>query len=236
MARLARVVIPGLSYHVTHRGNRRADIFVSDDDRVLYLGLMREYAAKAGLGVRAWCLMSNHVHFVVVPEREDSLARGIGLAHRRFAAWQNARHGWLGHLWANRYFSTPLDETHLWRAVRYVERNPVRAGLVGSADEWPWSSARSRVQGCPDPLLAPGWPEPSRLLGWQDWLAEADDREFAARLRRSTQTGRPCGSPEFIGDLERRLNRILSPRKPGRKPRSSQPETPDSGGEGDVFL
>ena len=236
MARLARVVVPGLSYHVTHRGNRRADIFASDDDRVLYLGLMREYAAKAALGMRAWCLMSNHVHFVVVPEREDSLARGIGLAHRRFAAWQNARHGWLGHLWANRYFSTPLDETHLWRAVRYVERNPVRAGLVGSSEEWPWSSARSRVQGCPDPLLTPGWPEPERLLGWREWLKEPDDQDFAVRLRRCTQTGRPCGSVDFVAGLERSLNRTLAPRKAGRKPRNPEQETRDAGGEGDGFL
>ena len=178
MARLARVVVPGLSYHVTHRGNRRADIFVDDNDRVLYVGLMRDYAAKAGLGVRAWCLMSNHVHFVVVPEREGSLARGIGLAHRRFAAWQNARHGWLGHLWANRYFSTPLDETHLWRAVRYVERNPVRAGLVGS---------------------------------------------------------RPCGDVGFLAGLERILNRVLAPRKAGRRPRNPDQRTHNAGGEGDGF-
>jgi putative transposase len=220
MARLARVVVPGLSYHVTQWGNRRADIFLSDEDRLLYLALMRDYGAKAGLEFRAWCLMSNHVHFVVVAGREDSLSRGIGLAHRRFAAWLNARQGWLGHLWANRFFSTPLDETHLWRAIRYVERNPVRAGLVARAEEWAWSSARARVEGCPDPLLAPGWPEPQRLSGWREWLAEPDDGEELKRLRLCTQTGRPCGTPDFVARLESALNRSLTPRKRGRKPRT----------------
>jgi putative transposase len=231
MARFARVVVPGLSYHVTHRGNRRADIFLSDEDRLLYLKLMRDYAVRAGLEFRAWCLMSSHVHFVVVAEREDSLSRGIGLAHRRFAAWLNARHGWLGHLWANRFFSTPLDETHLWRAVRYVERNPVRAGLVARAEEWPWSSARSRVEGSPDPLLAPGWPEPQRLAGWSEWLAEPDDGELVERLRRCTQTGRPCGFPDFVTALESALNRALAPRKRGPKPRPRSNATADGDGE-----
>jgi REP-associated tyrosine transposase len=130
MARLARIVVPGVPHHVSHRGNRRGDIFLRPEDRILYIETLKEYAVKAGMDIWAYCLMTNHVHLLVTPQAEDSLAKAIGIAHRRYAVRLNKLEGWEGHLWANRFFSAPLDESHLWTAVRYIERNPVRAGLV----------------------------------------------------------------------------------------------------------
>ena len=221
MARFGRVVVPGHPHHVTHRGNRRAKVFVNKADRELYKTILADCGAKAGLEVWAYCLMSNHVHLLVVPRREDSLAKGVGLAHRRYAVALNRREGWDGHFWANRFFSTPLDERHLWAAVRYIEQNPVREGIVKSAWDYPWSSARAHVGGG-DSLLWPGRPFPGPVGDWAEWLdSDWDDPEAFERLRRCTKTGRPCGGDGFVDSLEERLGRVLRPRPAGRKKKIS---------------
>jgi putative transposase len=179
--------LPGVPYHLTHRGNRREAVFFCDEDRRAYLAELGETARCQGLKIWGWCLMSNHVHLLVVPGREDSLSRTIGLVHARHARRLNAARGWTGHLWANRFFSTPLDETHLWTAIRYVELNPVRAGLVRWAQEWPWSSARAHALGEPDPLLDPARPFTAgarealtgRPLAWSDWRVQGLDDQNA---------------------------------------------------------
>ena len=158
MARLARTVAVGFPYHVTHRGNRREDIFFRDEDRRRYLELLRQYSAANGLQIWAYCLMTNHVHLLAVPGGPDALARGVGLTHRRHAQAINIAQGWTGHLWEHRFYSTALDEAHLWAAVKYIETNPVRAGLVGRAEEYGWSSARAHALGEADPLLSAGRP------------------------------------------------------------------------------
>lgn len=221
MTRLARIVYPGVPHHVTHRGNRRQDIFTLPADRAAYLDDLRAYATKAELDIWAWCLMTNHVHLLAVPRREDSLARGVGLAHRRHAVRMNRREGWTGHLWANRYFSTSLDEAHLWACVRYIELNPVRAGLAERAEEWPWSSARAHCGLAADSLLSPDRPFPGDIADWSRWLREPwdgrDEAALADDIRRCTKSGRPCGDKQFVDWLEERLRRPLRPAKRGRK-------------------
>jgi len=209
MTRFARAVAVGFPYHVTHRGNRRGDIFFCDADREAYLRWLAAYSRANDLEVWAWCLMSNHVHLLVVPGREDSLARAVGLTHRRHAQAMNIAYRWTGHLWEHRFFSTALDDAHLWAAVRYIEQNPVRAGLAVRAEDWPWSSARTHALAEPDPLLAPGRPFPApEIVGdWSAWLAEALPEETVERLRRQTRTGRPCGDPGFVARLEAVLGR-----------------------------
>ncbi len=215
MARIARVVWPHCPYHVTHRGNRQGAVFVHDEDRRRYLHLLAEHATRASLRVWSYALMTNHVHLVVVPERPTSMAQGIGGAHRAHSRALHAREGWTGHLWAHRFYSTPLDEHHLWAAVRYVELNPVRASLVTRADEYPWSSARAHATGATDPVLDPVRPFPGPVVDWGAWLAEGmGDPGFAA-LRRNTTTGRPTGSEEFVRTVEQRSGRVLRPRKRG---------------------
>jgi putative transposase len=159
MARLARAVVAGYPHHITQRGNRRLPTFFSDEDYEAYLALMAAHGAACGVEVWAWCLMPNHVHLVAVPKTAEALARAVGEAHRRYTRGINFREGWRGHLWQERFFSCVLDGPHALAAARYVERNPVRAGLVKRAWDWPWSSAaghgacgRADAQGRPSPV------------------------------------------------------------------------------------
>ena len=217
MPRIARVVVPGLPHHITQRGNRRADVFFDDDDRRRYLFLLGRYAERHGLAIWAYCLMTNHVHFVAVPSDEASLGCAFRDTHQAYAAWLNRKMGESGHLWQGRYYSCVLDDPHMWACVRYVERNPVRAGVVERAEDWPWSSAAAHCGWRADPLLSPvrmPWPVPD----WPAYLAEEEDADVAT-IRRQTTTGRPCGSRPFIERLESALSRCLTPKKPGRKPK-----------------
>jgi putative transposase len=133
MPRVARLVVEGVAHHVTQRGNRRQDVFFSDEDRKRYLAWLKDYADRYGLRVLAYCLMTNHVHLVLLPLTRDCLYRALQTTHMRQSQYVSFYQGWSGHLWQGRYYSTALDELHEWAAVRYVEQNPVRAGLVERA-------------------------------------------------------------------------------------------------------
>ena len=155
---------------------------------------------------------------IAVPEREDSLALGLAWAHHAYTRRIDFREGWRGYLWQGRFFSCLLDDRHAQWALRYVERNPVRAGLVEHAEDWPWSSARAHVTGKPDELAAPA----SFVASPGEWrllLRDAMGKEETQVLRERTRTGRPLGSPKFVERLERLLLRPLQRRKPGPKPK-----------------
>ena len=130
MARIARVIAAGIPHHITQRGNRRMQTFFGDDDYRAYIALLAEWCRKCRVQIWAYCLMPNHVHLIAVPESEDALRLGIGEAHRRYSRMINFRNNWRGHLWQGRFASFPMDETYLLAAARYVEMNPVVAGLV----------------------------------------------------------------------------------------------------------
>lgn len=223
MARFARLVVPGCAHHVTQRGNHQADVFFGDEDRRIYLTILRDHLLRWQARIVAWCLMTNHVHFVAVPSKEDSLALVFGRTHNEYSRWLQARQRRVGHLWQNRFHSCPLDGRHLWEAVRYTELNPVRAGMVPTAEDWRWSSARAHL-GAGDEWgvvdLRP-WHEQWTIETWREALGSPfRDAAFAARLREATQTGRPCGEAEFTEMLEAETGRSLKPRKPGPKPKS----------------
>jgi len=219
MARLARVVAPGVAHHVTQRGNRRQRTFFGEGDYRVYLDLASEWFGAWGLKVWAWCLMPNHVHLIVVPPEGEALARGIGEVHRRYTRHVNFRKGWRGYLWQGRFGSCPMDAAHTLAAARYIERNPVRAGLVKRAWQWPWSSAAGHVSGRGDALVKPGGPLVAQVNDWRRFLAAEEDAEEVERLRRHLRTGRPLGNPAFIARLESRLRRTLRKRPPGPKPK-----------------
>jgi len=217
MARLARVVAPGLPHHVTQRGNRRQPVFFSDDDYRTYLRLLKAQSARWGFEVWAYCLMTNHVHLIVVPQDESSLPRGIGETHRRYTRHINFREGWRGYLWQGRFGSVPLDERYLVAAVRYVERNPVEAGLVEHPEAYPWSSARAHVRRETDPVLTPCFLT-EQIDDWRGFLASANPVDRARQLAQAMRTGRPCGDAGFVRRLETQLGRRLQRAKPGPKP------------------
>ena len=218
MARLARVVVPGLPYHVTHRGNRKQAVFFRAQDRRIYKKWLGGYGRRYGLEVWSYCLMTNHVHLIVVSKQADSLAKAVGRTHGRFAQWQNKRNEWSGHLWENRFYSTPLDEEHLWAAAKYVEMNPVRAGLVERAEYYEWSSARCHAHNHSDELLASARPFPGKIESWSEWLEVDLATQHIEVLRHNTATGRPTGYAAFVAQLEARLGRTLHIQKRGRKP------------------
>jgi len=219
MARIARIVIPGYPHHITQRGNRRQETFFKADDYREYIRLMSEWCGHHRVEIWAYCLMPNHVHLIAVPEREESLARGIGEAHRRYTRYINFREGWRGYLWQGRFASYAMDQEHLIAAARYIELNPVKAGLVKNPGEYEWSSARAHLTGKDDDLVKSA-PLLEIINHWESLLDSGLSDEAEAKIRQHTRTGRPLGSRSFLEGIEKLLGRSVRPRKPGPKPRS----------------
>lgn len=220
MARIARVVVPGIPHHITQRGNRRQETFFREEDYLVYLDLMAEWCGKCKVSIWAWCLMPNHVHLIAVPESAEGLARAIGEAHRRYTRHINFRHGWRGHLWQDRFASFPMDETYLLAAARYVEMNPVKAGMVRLPEEYPWSSARAHLAGTDDRLVKVG-PLLSMVGDWCAFLVMPEEQEVEL-LQRHERSGRPLGQESFVETLEASLSRLLRRQKPGPKKRQRE--------------
>jgi putative transposase len=212
MSRIARIVLEGVPYHVTQRGNGRQQVFFEERDYSLYLDLLDTYCQDARLRIWAYCLMPNHVHLIVFPERSTAMAQALGRTHANFARYYNLRKRECGHVWQARYFSTPLEAAHLWRAMAYVERNPVRAGLVGYAEEYAWGSARLRggyVQNRGLLDLAP-WQVEYDWARWREVLkTNIDEEAFGRRLQEASRRGRPFGGERFAEELEAHCGRKL---------------------------
>jgi putative transposase len=225
MARFPRVVVVDVPHHVTQRGNARQVILDSDADRLTYMALLREYAQLYRLSLLGYCLMSNHVHLIAVPHTEMVLAQALKQAHGRYASYWNGHKSSTGHVWQGRFYSCPLDERHLWEALRYVELNPVRAGMVESPERWPWSSAATHCGfASPDPILKmERWRQRWAADEWNRFLMQAESAAELAALRRFTHTGRPLGSSEFVAALEMSMLRPLAPKKRGR-PNQATPD------------
>ena len=217
MPGIARAVVPGIAHHVTQRGNRREDIFFAEADRQRYLQRRLAYSSKHGLKVLAYCLMTNHVHLVCIPEKVQTFGLVFRPLDLRYTQHINLSLGLTGRLWQGRPFSCALDDEHLIAAVRYVERNPVRARMVRKAEQYPWSSAAAHCGLRADPLLSPlHGLVPVRTEDWSSWLAEKEDEGLLATIRLHTRTGRPAGDKRFVSALESRLGRRLQARSIGR--------------------
>ena len=227
MPRTARLVVPGLPHHVTQRGNRRQQVFFRAEDYQLYRRLFSEACSSAGVAVLAYCLMPNHVHHILVPPSEGSLAGAIKAAHQKYTWAINRRERWSGYLWQGRFASAPMDGQHLLEAARYIELNPVRARLAVTPEAWTWSSAGAHLSGRTDGLADPK-PLLDLVPDWRAFLAAAMEADqFRCEIEKSEQAlraGWPQGSAAFVSNLERRTGRLLKPQKPGRKPR---PEVQD---------
>src|SRR3990172_5647251 len=216
MARLARVVVPGYPHHITQRGNRRQQTFFCDEDYQAYIALMSEWCSRLGVSIWFYCLMPNHVHLIAVPESEDGLRKAIGEAHRRYTRRVNFREGWRGHLWQGRFSSFVMDNKYLMKAVRYVAMNPVKAGLVKRPAQYCWSSTSAYLYRRRDALVSvSGLNE--RVDNWAVFFSQPVDSLVVEKRRKHEQTGRPLGSEKFVMKLERILDMMLRPKKPGRK-------------------
>jgi putative transposase len=218
MARLARVVAPGLAHYITQRGNRGQPTFFCDEDYQHYLATMGQWCDAHQVEIWAYCLMPDHVHLIAVPQSADGLGRAIGEAHRRYTRMVNGREEWRGHLWQGRFASFVLDEPYVLTAARYVELNPVRAGMVKTASRYRWSSAAAHVRGRDDMLVRVA-PLLEMNPNWRTSLARVIRKEDVALLRAHERTGRPLGEEAFLETLEQDLGRTLRRQKPGPKGR-----------------
>ncbi|MGH8252042.1 MAG: transposase [Steroidobacteraceae bacterium] len=224
MPRIARAVFPGLPHHVTQRGNHRERVFFSNGDHESYLSLLCEYTVKHDIEVIAYCLMTNHVHLVVVPSNAAALHRALKPLHARYAQRVNRMRNQNGHLWQGRYFSSTLDAKFVSAAIRYVELNPVRAGMVERAEEYGWSSAAAHCGLRGDRALsrsgrwAAGLPS---VRQWSAWLAMGDDPEKLDTLRLHAGKNLPCGDSSFIESLESCCGRNLTFRPAGGQRKSN---------------
>ncbi|MGE3874167.1 MAG: transposase [Parvibaculaceae bacterium] len=219
MARLARVVVPGLPHHVTQRGNGRQRTFFVDADYALYRDLLAESLKAAGVACWAWVLMPNHIHLILEPSDADGLRRALAPVHRRYAGIIHSRRKRSGHFWQGRFGCAVMDEDHLAAALAYVMLNPVRARLVERAQDWRWSSARAYLRG-----VADGLTQTRAVLGrfpdMGEMLKHQADADALRRLRAAETIGRPVGEPRFLRQIERKTGRDLAPGKRGPKPKN----------------
>jgi putative transposase len=217
MARLARIVIPGIPHHVTQRGNGRQQTFFCEDDFAFYRNLLRHYCAEHGVAIWAWVLMPNHVHLILVPETEDSLRAALSKVHRAYAGHIHARETRTGHFWQGRFGCVAMDEAHLAAAVRYVVLNPVRARLVGRAKDWRWSSVHAHLKPTKGDGITETAPVAERFPNFAAVIRAGEDEALSHALRRAETVGRPLGDDMFMAHIEASTGRDARPAKRGRK-------------------
>jgi putative transposase len=192
MARIARIVIPDVPHHITQRGNRRQRTFFCPADYQVYIGLMARLCHEFNVEIWAYCLMPNHVHLIAVPHEKDALREAVSEVHRRYTRYINSREEWSGYLWQGRFASFPMDDRHLLAAARYIEHNPVRAGLCAIPELYPWSSAKAHLMGMNDRLVTVA-PLLERVKDWAGFLATWPEERDMELVRLHTRTGKPLG-------------------------------------------
>ncbi|MCP9469897.1 MAG: transposase [Nitrospira sp.] len=213
MPRTARASVGGLCYHVLNRGNARAEVFRRPEDYAVFRDLLREAADRVRMRVLAYCVMPNHFHLALWPRGDGDLSRFMQwllTTHvRRYHRYYQSS----GHVWQGRFKAFPIQQDeHLLTVLRYIERNPLRAGLVARAEDWPWASLRERAGG-------KTWLHPSPVQGLSDWrgwvnapMTDAD----VETLRRSVNRGTPFGSEPWVQRTARRLGLEASLNPRGR--------------------
>jgi putative transposase len=223
MARLARSTIAGYPHHVLQRGSFDQPVFETDADYRRYLDWLEEYARRYAVDIWAYCLMPTHVHFICVPKADGGLAKAFNTTHMRYAQYFNGKREVTGPLWRPRFMSCVLDEPAVHEEVRFIETNPVRAGIVSVPHAYPWSSARSHVTGSPDPVLTDGHFHDSARTDWGAYLSSRGDEALHRRVLERLKTGRPVGDPEFLRTLEAIAGRRLEALPRGRPRRTPKP-------------
>lgn len=230
MARLPRLILSGQPHHVILRGNNRQAIFYSDLDRQQLLAALVEAAAHYSVAVHAYVLMDNHVHLLVTPYSGEALSRMMQALGRRYVGWFNARHQRTGTLWEGRFRAGLIEgEHHLMACMRYIELNPVRAGLCVEAAQWPWSSAAHHLGLGQQALITEhelfwslGNTPFEREHAYRELLAQGVPEKERALFTDAALRGRPVGSEAFLKPLALDHERVVNVRPRGR-PRKKLP-------------
>lgn len=217
MPRKGRIVLEGLPHHVTQRGNNQQDVFFVDDDREVYLELLKKQSQLFGLDVLSYCLMTNHIHIVAIPQTADSLAKAVGRTHLLYTQYINKMHKRSGHLWQNRFFSCPIGDSYVFQTIQYVENNPVRAAMCERAIDYKYSSAKAHIEGY-DPAIMVNlrWWRNNWQGNWGEYLSDQIEDEYVGKLKVATSRGRPLANDSFMSKIEKITGRRLRPLPVGR--------------------
>lgn len=216
MPRQARFVVPGHVHHVTQRGNYRQKIFYENQDYAVYLKYIQKYAKKFAVSIYAFCLMYNHVHWIVKPHLKESLSRLFSVAHQRYAYYLHKRMDKKGHLWQARFYSCVCIDHHIEQAIRYVERNPVRAKIVNQPWEYVWSSAKAHMGKTYRLIELADINEYIKVNSWKDFLIPTERSEELKFIRDATQQGKFLGPAKRIPLFEEKFKRKLVILRRGR--------------------
>lgn len=235
MARHPRIDLAEVTQHVIQRGNDRQPCFFHEIDRVRYLQDLRELIIAHASSLHAYVLMTNHVHLLITPTRAGAISRVMQSLGRRYVRYINDAYGRTGTLWEGRYRSHLIaNDAHLLRCYRYIELNPVRAGMVAIPDDYTWSSYRHNALGAPDPVLKMhacyrqlGVTDAQRQAAYRNLVRQASDdaSDFREHLRRQ----QPMGNDRFRAAIEAQIGRSLIPGKSGRpKKQTATSPAPDA--------
>lgn len=232
MARLPRLILPDQPHHVILRGNNRQAIFFSDLDREHLLATLAESALLYRVALHAYVLMDNHLHLLATPPTADALSRMMQSLGRRYVGWFNARHQRSGTLWEGRFRAGLIEgERHLLACMRYIELNPVRAGLCAEAAQWPWSSAAHHLGLTRSPLVVEhemywqlGNTPFEREHAYREFLEQGVTTVEQAQLTDAVLRGRPVGSEAFLKPLAAEHPTVVTRRPRGRPRKLSPPD------------
>jgi putative transposase len=229
MPRIARIVGVGYPHHIVQRGNNRENVFLDLKDYEKYLSFLSRYSEEKDAAILAYCLMPNHVHLLVIPSTEKTLAKmmqGVTLCYTQHL---NRKHERTGRLWECRYHSTIVDEeSYLWAVSKYIENNPVRAGIVKKPEDYPYSSAGAHILGRKDPILNGTLFDKNELKEYRKFVKLEEDKKTLEEIRKQTRMGKPLGEPDFLRTLSESVGRNLSfkpkgrPKKPGMERRENK--------------
>ena len=217
MPRIARAVAVGFPHHVIQRGNNREKIFFAEVTREKYIKWLKEYADLWGVKILAYCLMTNHIHLLVKPDKMESLAKmmqGLNVSYTRYI---NKRYKRTGRLLEGRYHSCIIDEEpYLWAVAHYIEQNPLRAGMVKAPEEYPYSSARAHITGEPNEVLSDELITEDGRPSYIEFVKAPSPKREIERIRITAKRGMPLGGDTFVERLERRLKWRFGKKKSGR--------------------
>ena len=227
MPRLPRTTPVGIPQHIIQRGNNRQVCFNTDDDMAAYANWLHEYAVKYLVHIHAWVFMTNHVHLLVTPWEERGISKMMQSLGRSYVRYFNKSYRRSGTLWDGRFKSCLVESTgYLLQCYRYIELNPVRAGMVSDPSEYPWSSYRCNGHGVTSKLLTPhdtylqpGATKVEQLNNYRELFRYQLDGKVLQEIRESVNKGRAYGSDRFKEEIEVNLKRRVRPGKPGPKPK-----------------
>ncbi|HET9734245.1 MAG TPA: transposase [Burkholderiales bacterium] len=233
MARQPRPILPGVALHIVQRGNDRADCFRRDGDYMLYLTHLRELADELGCAVHAYCLMTNHVHLLLTPPAADACATLMRNLGQRYVQRFNRAYERTGTLWEGRFRSFLVDSAgYVLACYRYIEQNPLRAGMVPAPSAYPWSSYHANAGLRLDPLVTPH-PEylslsedpARRQRAYRELVEGMLAQDDLTRIREAAQNGMPLGGEAFKARIEIGLGRRVGRIRPGRPKSGSGPNS-----------